>query len=194
MRDQFFAFVSRMKYINRWGLMKNTATENIKEHSHSVAMLAHALGVINNVYLGGNADPDHLAAVALYHDAEEIITGDMPTPVKYFSPTLRAAVAEAEADAKDTLLAMLPCEMQEVYADLLYCEDEQTERLVKAADVLDAYIKCIEELKSGNTEFEGARKATLRKIESMNCPEADIFCDRFLGAFEKTLDEQRELE
>ena len=108
MRSEFFAFVSRMKYINRWGLMRNTAQENLKEHSQSVAMLAHALGVINNLYFGGGVNPDRLAAVALYHDAEETITGDMPTPVKYFSRSLRAAFAEVETEAKETLLSMLP--------------------------------------------------------------------------------------
>lgn len=145
MRSEFFAFVSRMKYINRWGLMRNTAQENLKEHSQSVAMLAHALGVINNLYFGGDANPDRLASLALYHDAEETITGDMPTPVKYFSQSLRDAFAEVETEAKETLLSMLPEEMAGVYRGLLYCTDPQEKRLVKAADVLDAYIKCVEE-------------------------------------------------
>ena len=171
MKNQFFAFLSRMKYIGRWGLMRNTRQENIREHSASVAVLAHALGVINNVRFGGNADPDKLASVALYHDAEEIITGDMPTPVKYFSPDLRPA-----------------------YRGLLYCEDEQTKRLVKAADVLDAHIKCIEEVKSGNAEFAAARESTGRKLRALACPEADYFIEQFLPAFEKNLDEQQKID
>ena len=194
MKNQFFAFLSRMKYIGRWGLMRNTRQENIREHSASVAVLAHALGVINNVRFGGNADPDKLASVALYHDAEEIITGDMPTPVKYFSPDLRAAVAEAEADAKNTLLRMLPADLRPAYRGLLYCEDEQTKRLVKAADVLDAHIKCIEEVKSGNAEFAAARESTGRKLRALACPEADYFIEQFLPAFEKNLDEQQKID
>ena len=178
MRSEFFAFVSRMKYINRWGLMRNTAQENLKEHSQSVAMLAHALGVINNLYFGGGVNPDRLAAVALYHDAEETITGDMTTPVKYFSSSLRAAFAEVETEAKETLLSMLPDEMSEVYRGLLYCGDERERRLVKAADVLDAYIKCVEEAKSGNAEFAQAGAATLAKLHSLDCPEAEFFCEK----------------
>ena len=182
MRSEFFAFVSRMKYINRWGLMRNTAQENLKEHSQSVAMLAHALGVINNLYFGGGVNPDRLAAVALYHDAEETITGDMPTPVKYFSSSLRAAFAEVETEAKETLRG------------LLYCGDERERRLVKAADVLDAYIKCVEEAKSGNAEFAQAGAATLAKLHSLDCPEAEFFCEKFLPAYEKSLDELRAKE
>ena len=194
MRSEFFAFVSRMKYINRWGLMRNTAQENLKEHSQSVAMLAHALGVINNLYFGGGVNPDRLAAVALYHDAEETITGDMPTPVKYFSSSLRAAFAEVETEAKETLLSMLPDEMSEVYRGLLYCGDERERRLVKAADVLDADIKCVEEAKSGNAEFAQAGAATLAKLHSLDCPEAEFFCEKFLPAYEKSLDELRAKE
>lgn len=194
MKNQFFAFISRMKYINRWGLMRNTSPENIKEHSHSVAMLAHALGVINNVYFGGSINPDRLATLAIYHDAEEIITGDLPTPVKYFSKALRSAVAEAEADAKNTLLSMLPSEMSGSYKSLFYNKDLQTAKLVKAADVLDAYIKCIEELKSGNSEFTSARDASLKKLHQLDCKEAELFCEKFLDAYDKTLDELRNMD
>ena len=189
MRSEFFAFVSRMKYINRWGLMRNTAQENLKEHSQSVAMLAHALGVINNLYFGGGVNPDRLAAVALYHDAEETITGDMPTPVKYFSSSLRAAFAEVETEAKETLLSMLPDEMSEVYRGLLYCGDERERRLVKAADVLDAYIKCVEELKAGNSEFAAAEKQTRQALVEMQLPCLDYFMAHFLDSFRLTLDE-----
>ena len=189
MRSEFFAFVSRMKYINRWGLMRNTAQENLKEHSQSVAMLAHALGVINNLYFGGDANPDRLASLALYHDAEETITGDMPTPVKYFSQSLRDAFAEVETEAKETLLSMLPEEMAGVYRGLLYCTDPQEKRLVKAADVLDAYIKCVEELKAGNSEFAAAEKQTRQALVEMQLPCLDYFLAHFLDSFRLTLDE-----
>lgn len=194
MHNEFFAFVSRMKYINRWGLMRNTAQENLKEHAQSVAMIAHALGVINNVYFGGDVDPDRLASIALYHDAEETITGDMPTPVKYFSKTLRDAYSEVETQARETLLSMLPDEMAPVYRSLLCCESERERRLVKAADVLDAYIKCVEEIKSGNAEFAQAGARTLEKVHGLACPEAEVFCEKFLGAYEKSLDELRSMD
>ena len=192
MRSEFFAFVSRMKYINRWGLMRNTAQENLKEHSQSVAMLAHALGVINNLYFGGDANPDRLASLALYHDAEETITGDMPTTVKYFSQSLRDAFAEVETEAKETLLSMLPEEMAGVYRGLLYCTDPQEKRLVKAADKICAYIKCIEEKKAGNTEFDRAAESTLESINALDIPEAEEFMKEFLDGYRLTLDEIKE--
>lgn len=183
-----------MRYINRWGLMHTLDPENIQEHSASVAMIAHALGVINREELHGDANPDRLAVIALYHDAEEIITGDLPTPVKYFSPTLRAAVKEAEDDAQRTLLSMLPPGLRPTYAALFSPSDETERRLVKAADVIDAYIKCLTELKGHNREFLGARQATEKKLRELGCPEADLFCERFLPAFETDLDEQRQID
>ena len=189
MKNQFFAFVSRMKYIQRWGLMRNTETENLKEHCCSVAMIAHALGVINNVYFGGNVNADRLSVYALYHDAEETITGDMPTPVKYFSPVLRKAYGDVEADAKNTLISMLPEKMRPDYRKVMTIEDETERRLVKAADVIDAYIKCLEELKCGNVEFKAAAKSIENKLKSLNCPEADLFVKDYIPAYKCSLDE-----
>ena len=143
--SHFFAYLSRMRFIQRWALMRNTAPENVQEHSHQVAVLAHALAVIHNEKFGGHADAGAVAVAALYHDASEILTGDMPTPIKYDNPAIRKAYKEVEAVAEEKLLHMLPEEFQPVYAPILTVTDPETERLVKAADKLSAYIKCIEE-------------------------------------------------
>lgn len=188
MKNQFFAFVSRMKYIRRWGLMRNTEQENLKEHSFDVAMIAHALGVINNKYLSGSINPDRLAILGLYHDAEETVTGDMPTPVKYFSPSIRNAYGAVEKEAKNSLLSMLPSEMTQTYENVLTPQTEEEKHLVKAADILSAYIKCLEELKCGNGEFTDAEKSTKIKLQEFNCPEADIFLRDFIPAFSMSLD------
>ncbi len=145
-----------MRFIQRWALMRNTAPENVQEHSHQVAVLAHALAVIRNEKFGGHADAGAVAVAALYHDASEILTGDMPTPIKYDNPAIRKAYKEVEAVAEEKLLHMLPEEFQPVYAPILTVTDPETERLVKAADKLSAYIKCVEELKAGNSEFRDA--------------------------------------
>lgn len=191
MSNNFYAFISRMKYINRWGLMRNTISENIQEHSFSAAVIAHALAIINNRYLNGNINPERTALLAMFHDAEETITGDMPTPVKYFSPDIRNAYGSVETVAKNKLLSMLPEAIREDYIDLFYppVTDLYMQKLVKAADTLSAYIKCIEELKAGNKEFSAAKEATGRKIKELNCPEADIFMEKFVPGFEKSLDE-----
>lgn len=189
LKNQFFAFISRMKYIRRWGLMRNTEPENLKEHCFSVAMIAHALGIINNVYFGGNADADRLAVLGLYHDAEETITGDMPTPVKYFSPVLRQAYGDVEEDAKKSLLSMLPEELRPTYDGVMTPESEDEKRLLKAADVIDAYIKCLEEMKCGNVEFKAAAQSTRKKLEKLNCPEADKFIKDYIPAYNASLDE-----
>ena len=153
----FFALIARMKYIDRWALMRNTEPENIQEHSHQVAVLAHALAVIQNRHFGGRTDPGEVAVAALYHDATEIITGDMPTPIKYYNDTLRDSYKEVEAMAADRLLAMLPGELREIYEPLLKERDPEVRVIVKAADKLSAYLKCVEELKAGNNEFRLAR-------------------------------------
>ena len=191
MSNNFFAFISRMKFINRWGLMRNTIPENIQEHSLSTVIISHALAVINNIYLKGNINPERTAILAAYHDAEETITGDMPTPVKYFSEDIKKAYNSVSKVAKDKLLSMLPDEMQPVYEGLFYIkeEDREAEKLVKAADCLTAYIKCIEELKAGNSEFSLAKESTLKKINDLNCREAEIFMEMFISSFEKSLDE-----
>ena len=189
MAYNFFPMISRMRYINRWGLMRNTRLENIQEHSHQVAVLAHALAVIENRYFGGRIDPGAVAVAALYHDASEILTGDMPTPIKYGNPAIRSAYKDVEAVAAQKLLAMLPPELQGAYAPILTDVDPEVERLVKAADKLSAYIKCVEELKAGNAEFREAAAQTRRALEDFGLPEVRYFLETFLESFSLTLDE-----
>ena len=189
MKSHFFAYLSRMRFIQRWALMRNTAPENVQEHSHQAAVLAHALAVIRNEKFGGTADPGAVAAAALYHDASEILTGDMPTPIKYGNPAIQHAYKEVEAVAERKLLAMLPQELREAYAPVLTEVDPEVERLVKAADKLSAYIKCAEELKAGNAEFRKAAEQTMAALKAMEMEELDYFMERFLPAFSLTLDE-----
>jgi 5'-deoxynucleotidase len=191
-RNKFFAVITRMKYISRWGLMRNNITENIQEHSLDVAIIAHALAVINNVYFGGDWNADRIAVLAMYHDANEIITGDMPTPVKYYNPDIRSAYKEIEKISKCRLLDMLPCEMKEVYRHYFDVDDSNPEiywTVVKAADKLSAYIKCVEERKSGNSEFMEAEKSLFELISKIGLPEVRFFIEKFLPAYEMTLDE-----
>lgn len=189
MGHSFFAYISRMKYIGRWGLMRSTVPENIQEHSHMVAVLAHALAVIRRDKFGEPVDPGHVAAVALYHDAPEIFTGDLPTPVKYANPAIRDAYKAVEQSASDRLVAMLPDEMRPAFGQLLSETDPEVLALVKAADKLSAHLKCLEELKAGNREFQQAAEQTLRALESYRLPELDYFIETFLPAFQLTLDE-----
>lgn len=189
-KNHFYAMLSRMKYINRWGLMRNTRSENISEHSLEVAFIAHALGVINNEVYGGTLPAERLAILGMYHDVTEIITGDMPTPVKYYSPVIRKAYAEVENVAKDELLTGLPELMRKHYDRLLLETDEEEElwRYVKAADKLSALIKCIEEQQMGNQDFADAADTIEKAIETMNLKEADYFMKEFLPAYRLTLD------
>ena len=187
--DSFFALISRMRYIGRWGLMRSSIPENVQEHSHMVAVIAHALGVIRREVFGRECDPNALAAAALFHDAPEIITGDMPTPVKYHSGALTAAYKEVERGAAEKLVSMLPVELHGAYEPLISGDvGEENEQLVKAADRLSAYIKCIEERKAGNLEFLSAERQTLERIRSMELPEAGYFIEHFIPAFELDLD------
>ena len=189
MKSHFFAYISRMRFIQRWALMRNTAPENVQEHSHQVAVLAHALAVIRKEKFGGAIDPGAVAVAALYHDASEILTGDMPTPIKYDNPAIQHAYKEVEAVAEKKLLHMLPEELQSVYAPILTPADAEVERMVKAADKLSAYIKCVEELKAGNTEFREAAAQTRRALEGYGLPEVQDFLDTFMDSFSLTLDE-----
>ena len=189
MKSHFFAYVSRMRFIQRWALMRNTAPENVQEHSHQVAVLAHALAVIRNEKFGGTVDPGAVAVAALYHDASEILTGDMPTPIKYDNPAIRKAYKDVEAVAEGKLLAMLPEELQAVYAPILTPADPEVIRLVKAADKLSAYIKCVEELKAGNNEFREAAAQTRKSLEAYELPEVVYFLETFMDSFALTLDE-----
>ena len=189
MRSHFFAYISRMRFIQRWALMRNTAPENVQEHSHQAAVLAHALAVIRNEKFGGNIDPGRVAVAALYHDASEILTGDMPTPVKYGNPAIRDAYKQVEAVANERLVSMLPEELQDTYRDALNEYDGETRALVKAADKLSAYIKCVEEVKAGNGEFREAAAQTRRALEAYDLPEVGYFLDTFMDSFALTLDE-----
>ena len=189
MKSHFFAYISRMRFIQRWALMRNTAPENVQEHSHQVAVLAHALAVIRNEKFGGTVDPGAVAVAALYHDASEILTGDMPTPIKYDNPAIRTAYKDVEAVAEHKLLNMLPEELRGVYAPILTVEDPEIEALVKAADKLSAYIKCVEELKAGNNEFREAAAQTRKALESYGMPEVESFLETFMDSFSLTLDE-----
>ena len=189
MKSHFFAYIARMRFITRWALMRNTAPENVQEHSHQVAVLAHALAVIRNEKFGGQVDPGAVAAAALYHDATEILTGDMPTPIKYFNPAIRNAYKDVETVAADKLLELLPPELQEAYVPLLRPEDPQVRALVKAADKLSAYIKCLEEVKAGNMEFREAAAQTRAALEAMALPEVAYFMETFLESFSLTLDQ-----
>ena len=189
MKSHFFAYISRMRFIQRWALMRNTAAENVQEHSHQVAVLAHALAVIRNEKFGGQVDAGAVAVAALYHDASEILTGDMPTPIKYFNSGIRSAYKEVEAVAERKLVEMLPEELRGAYDGVITVVDEDVERLVKAADKLSAYIKCVEELKAGNNEFREAAAQTKRALEAYAMPEVDYFMDTFMDSFALTLDE-----
>ena len=188
--SDFFALISRMRYIERWGLMRSSIPENVQEHSHMVAVLAHALGVIRRDVFKKPCEPDRLAAAALSPDAPGVHTGDMPTPIKYHSGRISEAYHEVERAAADKLVNMLPVELRGAFEPFISGEvGEDEKRLVKAADRLSAYIKCVEERKAGNREFLSAEAQTRRRIEDMGLPEADYFLKHFMPAFEKNLDE-----
>ena len=190
MANEFYALLGRMRYITRWGLMRNTFSENIAEHSHITAVLAHALALIRRdiLHLDG-PDPDRCAVAALYHDASEILTGDLPTPIKYYNPDIKVAYKEVERIAGNRLLDMLPKELRDSYEHLVLEDDGEVEPIVKAADKLSAHIKCLEEQKAGNTEFDSAAKQTWDSMKAMNLPELDWFLDNCLGAFALNLDQ-----
>lgn len=190
--SSFFSMISRMKYIDRWALMRNTYSENLSEHSLETAIIAHALAVIRNKRFGGTVNAERAALLALYHDVPEVITGDMPTPVKYFSDDIHNAYSEVECAAERRLLEMLPDDLIEEYHSLITHENEDEEllRIVKCADKLSALIKCIEEEKACNKEFSSARISIERAIREMNLSEGIEFLEIFIPSFELTLDEQ----
>ena len=189
--NHFFAYMARMKLIRRWSLMKSVDDENIAEHSAQVAQIAHALALIKNQKFGGTLDAERIAVMALYHETSEVLPGDLPTPIKYYNPDIRRAYKAIESVANEKLLGMLPEELRDEYRDLIVVpEDSYEHMLIKAADKISAYIKCIEELRSGNREFAKAETALLREIEKYrHCEEVAYFCDTFLDTFRKTLDE-----
>lgn len=191
MNNSFFALIFRQRYIKRWGLMRNTADENLAEHSAQVAMIAHCLALIGNERLNKAYDAGEVCVHALYHDATEVYTGDMPTPIKYYTPEMRENYQKIEDYAVDALISHLPEKMEESYRTILEIPDPDIHLLVKAADKLCAYIKCIEELKCGNSEFADAAKTTYAALEKMDCPELSVFMEEFLPAFHLTLDEMQ---
>lgn len=192
MSDNFFAYISRMRYIERWSLMRNALPENIQEHSHMVAVIAHALGVIRRDVFHIECDPNACAAAALYHDASEILTGDLPTPIKYYNPEIKNAYKQVEQIACQKLLATLPAELRPAFQPLL--TEAEYRDIVKAADKLSAYIKCIEERRAGNDEFLSAEKQTRCVLEQNPLPEVQYFMAHFIPAFELTLDELGTIE
>lgn len=188
MSYHFYAMMSRMKNIHRWGLMRNTRPENLSEHSLEVAFIAHALAVIGNKRFGKKFDANAIAVSAMFHDTSEIITGDMPTPIKYYNANIKNTYKEIEKIAEDRLISLLPEDMSSDF-EPIYNPDDESERIIKAADKISALVKCIEERNSGNSEFISAEKTTLDSIKSMNLPEADVFINEFLDSYSLTLDE-----
>ena len=190
MSIEFYALLGRMRYITRWGLMRNTFSENIQEHSHQVAVLAHALALIRRDVLKlDGPDPDRCAVAALYHDASETLTGDLPTPIKYYNPDIMDAYKQVERIAGQRLLTMLPPELAKSYEHLILEDDPEVLPMVKAADKLSAYIKCIEEQKGGNTEFDSAATQTMEAMQAMDMPELNWFIDNCLEAFSWNIDQ-----
>ena len=190
MANEFYALLGRMRYITRWGLMRNTFSENIQEHSHQVAVLAHALALIRREILKlEGPDPDRCAVAALYHDASEILTGDLPTPIKYYNPDIKEAYKQVERIAGHRLLEMLPPELRASYEHLVLEDDKAVEPIIKAADKLSAHIKCLEEQKAGNTEFDTAASQTWEAMKAMALPELDWFLDNCLAPFARNLDQ-----
>lgn len=195
MQTSFYAMLSRMKYINRWGLMRNNRPENLSEHSLEVALIAHALAIIRNRRFGGTVNPEHAALLGIYHDAHEIITGDLPTPVKYLNPEIKGAYKKVEASASRQLLSMLPQDLLPDYEPLVLPDENEAEchALVKAADKLSALIKCVEEERAGNTEFSSAKAATIKALKAMALPEVEVFLTECIPAYSLTLDELNKL-
>ncbi len=189
--SHFFAYLSRMKFIKRWGLMHSTYPENIQEHSLQVAMIAHALALIRNRLFEGCVNPERTAALALYHDASEVLTGDLPTPVKYFNPEIKSAYTKLEGTANRKLLSMLPNTLQDAYQPFFFPDhnDREHEQLVKAADKICAYLKCIEEMATGNREFSQAEQALRTSVEQLDLPEVHYFVKTFIPSFGLTIDE-----
>lgn len=189
--SHLFAYLSRMKFIERWGLMHNTYPENIQEHSLQVAMVAHALAIIRNRIFGGTVDPERTAVLALYHDTSEVLTGDLPSPVKYFNPEIKAAYKAIEAAAAQKLFDMVPEALKADYQALFLEEDVDRAHhdLITAADKLCAYLKCLEEMRAGNQEFSQAEKALRASVEALNLPEVQYFLNTFVPSFSLTLDE-----
>lgn len=191
MNSHFYAMLFRMKYIDRWALMRNTRKENLSEHSLETAFIAHAIALLDNKRFGGNVDPEKAALLAMFHDAPEIITGDLPTPVKYYNSNIKSAYDEMERNAVDSLVGLLPDDLKEDFYDIFDIKDEKLKKIVRAADKISALIKCKDEIMLGNSEFSVAEKATLKTIKELKLPAADEFLKEFLDSFSLPLDEQK---
>ncbi len=189
MKHHFFAYVSRLRYIRRWGLMRSVMPENDAEHSLQVAMIAHAIAIIGRDTYGRDVDPEHVLALGVYHDVSEVITGDMPTPVKYQTDELRKSYKDVERMANDRLLSMLPDGMRTAYEPYLSAPEGYDRQVVKAADSISAYLKCLEEKRAGNREFEAAGESIKRGLEQIDLPEVQDFIREFIPSFELSLDE-----
>lgn len=189
MSHSFFAYIFRMRYIARWALMRNTRTENVQEHSYEAAVLSHALAVIGRDVFHKELNPEAIAAAALFHDAPEILTGDLPTPIKYFNPDIRLAYKEVERVSCGKLLSLLPPALRKGYEPLLLESDEAVRPFIKAADKLSAHIKCIEEMKAGNLEFESAARQTKHALHEMRLPALEWFMEHCLDSFALNLDQ-----
>ncbi len=187
--SSFFAYISRMKFIKRWGLMRNTYEENIQEHSTQVAMIAHNLALVENKFYGGNYDPNYIMVLAAYHEASEIITGDLPTPIKYYNPQIMKEYKKIENMASRKILKMLPEDLRDDYRDIIDQPNDNNHKIVKAADKIAAYIKCVEELTAGNREFIQAEKATKQAIDELDLKCVQYFMDTFMESYKLTLDE-----
>ena len=187
--SSFFAYISRMKFIKRWGLMRNTYEENIQEHSTQVAMIAHNLALVENKFFGGSFDPNYVMVLAAYHEASEIITGDLPTPIKYYNPQIMKEYKKIENMASRKILNMLPKELQDDYREIIDQPNDNNHKIVKAADKIAAYIKCVEELTAGNREFIQAEKATKKAIDELDLKCVEYFMDTFMESYKLTLDE-----
>lgn len=187
--NNFYGMLARMKYINRWGLMRTVDSENIAEHSLEVAIIAHALAVIGNTYFGKDLDPERIAVIGMMHDTAEIITGDMPTPIKYFAPEIRDSYKKVEDIAVNKLIKELPDEMQPEYEKVMGVEDDPDYKYVKAADKLSAYIKCLEEEDMGNNDFKEAKGSIKKIIDDMKMEEVEYFMEHFIESYNQTLDE-----
>ena len=186
---KFFAYLNRMKYINRWSLMRSTVTENIMEHSQQVAVIAHALAMISNTYFGGNLDANSIAVKAIFHETSEVITGDLPTPIKYFNDEIRTSYKALERYSNERLLGFLPSELSAKYATIINADKDEEYKYVKYADKICAYLKCIDEEKIGNSEFAKAKQTLKKDIDEFNSKEVDWFMQNFVPAYSLTLDE-----
>ena len=189
--SRFYAYISRMKHIFRWSLMKNSQNESLSVHTLDTAVIAHCLGLLRNRRFGGNCNVERLVMLAMYHDCSEILTGDMPTPVKYYNSNIKSAYDEMERNAVDSLVGLLPDDLKEDFYDIFDIKDEKLKKIVRAADKISALIKCKDEIMLGNSEFSVAEKATLKTIKELKLPAADEFLKEFLDSFSLPLDEQK---